>query len=252
MDSWIDFYDSAHSIYVNARHRDVHFRRIAQDLAAYVRPGATVLDYGCGEALHADIVAAKASRLILIELAPGVRARLSARFARNPKIEVGGAERIAALPDQGIDLVIMHSVAQYLTREELDSTLALFRRLLAADGLLVFGDVIRPKTSALADALSLLRFGAGHGFFFAALIGLVRTVLSPYWRLRSALGFRRYDEAALVATLAAAGFSAERAARNIGHNATRMTFLARPVDAASVRKPQNSPSLASRAAAARK
>ena len=36
MDDWIDFYDSAHTIYVNARHRDVHFLTIAEDLARYV------------------------------------------------------------------------------------------------------------------------------------------------------------------------------------------------------------------------
>ena len=79
MDDWIDFYDSAHTIYVNARHRDLHFLRIAEDLARHVPAGATVLDYGCGEALHADIVADKAGRLILFEPAPGVRARLAAR-----------------------------------------------------------------------------------------------------------------------------------------------------------------------------
>ncbi len=228
LDSWIDFYDSAHSIYVNARHRDIHFRVIAQDLAGYVRPGARVIDYGCGEALHADIVAAKAGRLILVEPAPGVRARLAARFAHNPTIEVAAADRLARLPDRAADLVIMHSVAQYLSPQELDAALALFRRLLDPGGLLVVGDVIRPQTSAFSDALALLRFGAGHGFFFAALIGLVRTLLSPYRRLRSALGFRRYDEAAFAARLAQAGFSAERAARNIGHNDGRMTFLARP------------------------
>ena len=230
MDSWIDFYDSAHSIYVNARHRDVHFCRIAHDLAAYVRPGARVLDYGCGEALHADIVAAKAGRLILVEPAPGVRARLKARFAPNAKIEVSDAPALTHLPDRSVDLVIMHSVAQYLGAQELDGALAQFRRLIAANGLLVIGDVIRPQTSAVADALALLRFGAGHGFFVAALIGLVRTVLSPYWRLRSALGFRRYDEADFAARLAQAGFAAERAARNIGHNGARMTFLARPAE----------------------
>jgi hypothetical protein len=32
-----------------------------------------------------------------------------------------------------------------------------------------------------------------------------------------------------LAKLAAAGFAGERAARNIGHNQGRMTFLARPV-----------------------
>lgn len=228
MDSWIDFYDSAHSIYVNARHRELHFLGIAKDLAAYVRPGATVLDYGCGEALRADLVAAKAKRLILVEAAPGVRARLMTRFGGNPTIEVRAADQLADLPDHGIDLVIMHSVAQYLSAQELDAALALFRRLLAPSGLLVLGDVIRPESSAVLDALALLRFGASQGFFFAALMGLLRTLVSPYWRLRSALGFRRYEEAAMVATLSAAGFSSERAARNIGHNGGRMTFLARP------------------------
>jgi SAM-dependent methyltransferase len=237
MDDWIDFYDSAHTIYVNARHRDVHFREIAEDLARYVArtriPGATVLDYGCGEALHADIVAAQADLLILVEPAPGVRARLAARFGANPRIEVCAPERLAALPDHSVDIVIMHSVAQYLTPQELDGVLALFRRLLAARGSLVLGDVIRPATSALADALALLRFGARHGFFFGALIGLGRTVLSPYWRLRSALGLTRYDEATIAAKLAAAGFSAKRAPANIGHNGARMTFVARPVAPAS-------------------
>jgi SAM-dependent methyltransferase len=186
-----------------------------------------VLDYGCGEALHADIVAAQAGRLILVEPASGVRARLAQRFATNARIEVCGADRLAALPDHAVDLVIMHSVAQYLTGGELDAVLALFARLLRPDGRLLIGDVIAPTTSALTDALALLRFGAGYGFFFAALVGLGRTVISPYWRLRSALGLTRYDEAGLKARLAAAGFSAERVA-NIGHNGARMSFLAHP------------------------
>ena len=60
MSDWIDFYDFKHSvIYVNARHRDVHYRTIAQDIRAYVpSPTAHVLDYGCGEATSAELVAA--------------------------------------------------------------------------------------------------------------------------------------------------------------------------------------------------
>jgi SAM-dependent methyltransferase len=232
MRDWIDFYDSAHPIYVNAHHRDVHFRRLADDLAAYVRLGAVVLDYGCGEALHADIVAAQAERLILVEPAPGVRARLATRWADEANIEVCAPERVARIADHSVDLVIMHSVAQYLTGEELDTVLALFRRLLKPDGLLVVGDVIDPKTSAASDALALLRFGARDGFFFAALIGLCRTVLSSYWRLRSSLGLTRYDEPAMITKLGSAGFTARRAGENIGHSRARMTFLALPAGSA--------------------
>ena len=36
---WIDFWDTKHSIYVNARHETAHFRRIADDMLAYAPPG---------------------------------------------------------------------------------------------------------------------------------------------------------------------------------------------------------------------
>src|SRR5262249_51969658 len=98
MGDWIAFWNSEHSIYVNERHRDVHYRTIAQDIRAYMPKGAAVLDYGCGEALHADIVAEPASGLILCEAAPAVRAKLARRFAGHPKIAVRCPDEIATLP----------------------------------------------------------------------------------------------------------------------------------------------------------
>jgi SAM-dependent methyltransferase len=228
MGDWIAFWDSEHSIYVNARHRDVHYRTIARDIRALLPSGAVVLDYGCGDALHADVVATRARALILCEAAPAVRAKLSKRFAGHPKIEVRAPEEVAALPPASLDVVVLHSVAQYLTPQALDGLLAMFRRLLHADGVLVLGDVIPPHVSALTDAWALIRFGAANDFLGAALVGLVRTFISDYWLLRSSLGLTRYSEAAMVEKLAAAGFSARRAPVNIGHNAARMTFLARP------------------------
>ena len=50
MREWIDWYDSDHPIYVNARHRDVHFRAVATDILRFLPgPDATVLDFSCGE-----------------------------------------------------------------------------------------------------------------------------------------------------------------------------------------------------------
>ena len=229
MADWISFWDSAHSIYVNARHRDVHYATIADEISRYVpSPHATVLDYGCGEALHADVVAAAAGRLILCEAAPTVRAALAERFAGNPKIEVRSSEQVAELREHSVDLAVMHSVAQYMSPGELDRLLSLFRRLLKPDGLLVLGDILQPNVSAATDAAALLRFAAAHGFFTAAMFGLVRTALSDYWRLRSNIWLWRYGEAEIVAKLRAAGLIAQRAAKNIGHNPARMTFTARP------------------------
>jgi SAM-dependent methyltransferase len=227
MSDWIAFWDSDHKIYVSAGHRDLHFRTIAEDIAAHVpSAAATVLDYGCGEALYADRIAAR--RLILVEAAPTLRAKLTARFAPESRIEVKAPEELAAVADHSIDVAIVNSVAQYLTGPELAELMAGLRRLLAPTGLLLIGDVIPPQTSAIGDALALLRFAARHGFVLAAATGLLVTIVSDYWRLRSRLGLSRYSEAEMMQRLASAGFSATRAASNIGHNQARMTFLARP------------------------
>lgn len=229
MREWIEWYDSDHPIYVNARHRDVHFRRLAGEIAEFIPgPHAVVLDYSCGEALHADMVAAKAARLILAEPAAGVRSRLTTRYGGNPRIAVCSLDELSQLSPNSVDLIVMHSVAQYMTEAEFDAALHLIRSLLKVDGLFVLGDIISPHTPAAADALALLRFGWNDGFFFAALTGLVRTVLSDYWRLRGALGLARYDAAAITAKLAAHGLTAMRAPRNIGHIQARATFLCKP------------------------
>jgi SAM-dependent methyltransferase len=227
--AWIAFWNGSHPIYVNARHKDVHYSVIAKAIAALVpRPDARVLDYGCGEALHADVVAAAAGELLLCEAAPRVRAGLAARFADNPKIRAVAPEEVERLPDHVLDLVVLHSVAQYLTPDETARLFVLFHRLLKSGGFLVVSDVLAPHVGAATDAAALLRFGAANGFFVATAVGLARTLASDYWRLRSRLGLTRYSEAAMLEKLAAAGFSPERADKNIGHNQARTAYYARP------------------------
>ena len=226
---WRSFWDSAHSIYVNARHKDVHYRDIADEIAGFVPgPRARVLDYGCGEAPHADRVAAKAAEVMLCASAPRVRAAIAARFAADPRIRALAPEEVAALPERSIDLIVSNSMAQYLTPAELDGVLGLWRRLLSPGGVLVIGDVIPPDAGTLTDVTALLHYAARNGFLMAALLGLTRTALSPYRKLRSTLGITRYTETGFLAKLRAAGFTAERLPRNIEHNAARMSFRARP------------------------
>jgi len=228
MNDWISFYDFKHSvIYVNARHRDVHYRTIATDMRAYVpSPAAAVIDYGCGEATSANLIAEACGHLTLVEAAPNVRAALSARYADKPKISVRTPDEAAALPAASFDLIILHSVAQYLGAAELDRLLAIFRKLLKPGGLLIIGDIVPPHLAAPAAALSLLQFAAANGFFFAAVFGLMRIFVSDYLRLKKTVGLSHYEEAAMLEKLKRAGLPAERARRNIGHNQHRMTFLA--------------------------
>lgn len=228
MTTWREFWDSAHSIYVSERHKDVHYRDVAGRLAAFVPgPDARVLDYGSGEAIHADIVAARARELLLCDSAASVRAALAARFASDAKLRIVAPEDVAHLPDASLDLIFANSLVQYLTAAELDRALALWKRLLAPGGTLIVADVIPPHVGPVSDGLALLRYAAAHGFLADALIGLTRTALSRYARLRSELGIARYSETEFVEKLCEAGFTAERLAKNVEHNAARMTFRAR-------------------------
>jgi len=202
MDEWIDYYDSTHTIYASKRHRDLHFQIIAKDIIGYIAaPDAVVLDYACGEALAAAKVADACSMLILAEPAPGVRGRLIARFAPNTKIRVRSLEELKNMAEKSIDLVVMNSVAQYMTPAELDSAFAVVRRLIKPAGRLVVGDILRPKVGMAIDVLALLRFAAKSGFLKDALYGLLSTALSDYRQLRTRLGLQRYSEKDMIAKL---------------------------------------------------
>ena len=229
MDDWIDYYDSTHTIYASKLHRDVHFELIAKDIVGYVSsPDAVVLDYACGEALSAGVVATACGKLILAEPAPGVRGRLIARFAPDTKIRVRSLDDLRNMEEASLDLAIMNSCSQYMTAQELDAAFAVILRLLKPSGRLVLGDVLDPKVGMARDVAALLQLALKHGFFADALWGLVRTALSDYRQLRSRVGLSTYSEADMLAKLKAAGFTATRAPVNIGHNRWRMTFVARP------------------------
>jgi ubiquinone/menaquinone biosynthesis C-methylase UbiE len=229
MDDWIDYYDSTHTIYVSKLHRDVHFRLIARDIIGYVpSPSAVVLDYSCGEAISAGDVADSCDQLILAEPAPGVRGRLTARFADNPKIVVRSLDDLKQLKAETVDLAVMISVAQYMTPAELDGAVALMRRVLKPGGRLVLGDILRPEVGAATDVIALLKLAARNGFLIDALWGLARTALSDYWQLRQNIGLQRYSENDITTKLQSAGFSVTPAGHNVGHNPSRMTFLATP------------------------
>lgn len=228
--SWRDFWDQDTPIYVSERHKLLHYKLIANDIAALIpSPLAKVLDYGCGEALSAERVAAKCAKLYLCDGAPSVRAKLEARFGGEPKIAVLAPEEMPALADGSLDLIVVNSLLQYLAFEELRELLRLWRTKLTPDGRLVLADVIPHDVSPITDARALLAFAWKGGFLTRALAGLARTAMSDYAKLRNELGLTQYGEAEMLEFLDTEGFSAERLPRNIGHNPARMTFMARPL-----------------------
>ena len=130
-ENWISFWNTQHSIYVNARHLDLHYRDVA-DRLLQLNPKLedNVLDFGCGEATHADRVAARVGQLWLCEAAERVRDHLRARFGQLANVKVIGSDELRDLAPGTFDLIVANSVAQYLTRDELDALLRTWRQLL--------------------------------------------------------------------------------------------------------------------------
>jgi ubiquinone/menaquinone biosynthesis C-methylase UbiE len=230
MPSWIDYWNSDHPIYVSDRHKALHASGLAGDFRRHI-PSAqsAVLDFGCGEALYAEEVSRSCGTLTLSDAAPAVRAKVAERVRDRANIVVQSAEETAAMPDASFDLIVVNSVAQYLTVDQLAGFLPGWRRMLKPDGRLVLADIIPPGVSPVTDATALLSFAWKGGFVGAALAGLVKTALSDYRKIRGELGFTMHTEADLLALLARNGFRGERARPNFGHNQARMTFSCRVI-----------------------
>jgi threonine dehydrogenase-like Zn-dependent dehydrogenase len=98
-------------------------------------------------------------------------------------------------------------------------------------GRLLGAEFIPPAGGRFTDALALLDFGRREGFLIAAFTGLVRTFFSSYRKVRAALGLQQYEADDLIARLAAHGLTARRHQPNLGHNQSRMAFIAVRTDA---------------------
>ncbi len=66
--TWTEYWNGATTIYVNARHKSVHYEAVARDIVACLPgPDCRVVDYGCGDALSAHLVADACAHLFLCE-----------------------------------------------------------------------------------------------------------------------------------------------------------------------------------------
>jgi SAM-dependent methyltransferase len=229
--NWRDYWNQDTPIYSGERHKLLHYQLVANDIIGLIPSrDAVVLDYGSGEALFADRIAARCGHLYLSDAALLVRDRLRARLGANPKVAIFSPDEVSGIAQASLDLIVVNSLLQYLSLEELRGLLKLWKSRLKTGGRLVIADVVPPGLSPLVDARALLSFAWQGGFLKSALLGLGRTAFSDYRKIRDEIGLAQYGEAEMLEILDEAGFAAERSARNLGHNQARMTFVAVPLE----------------------
>lgn len=225
-DAWIDFWNRPNAIYANRRNLDAHFASLLAGLAPHVPQGGRVLDFGCGEALNADVIAARAGTLVLYDAAPAVRERLRGRYPDGGRITVAELADLEAQGAAGFDLIIVVSVLQYIPRADLPDLLKRWKSWLAPEGRLLLADIVTPDVPIVRDVASQLTFAWKNGFFLAALFAIVRLALSDYRRIRHDSGFSVYRADEIAGEIAGAGLTPERLAHNIGPTPHRLSFTA--------------------------
>lgn len=228
--NWLDFWNGNHSIYVCDKHRQRHHERIGEDIVQRLPPRTgVVIDYGCGEALSAHHIARHCDRLILSDAAPSVRQKLEELHHGAANISVLAPDAVREMDAGSVDCVIINSVLQYLSPDDTEGLLKDLSPLLASNGRIIIGDIIPPDHTVLADAGALLHFAWQEQFMTEAMIGLMRTFLSDYRKIRAAYGLTCYSVHDMESMGNRLGLKAQRTPLNIGHDQGRMTFeLQRP------------------------
>lgn len=222
--SWVGFWNETNSIYANPRHLEAHYTEVAQCVIRAAGASRVVMDYGCGDALASDHVAAHFKHLYLFDAAPQKQRQLQDRFAKVGNLTVLDEAALAALPAAGIDCVVINSVFQYLSLDQAQSVLTSFHRVLAPGARVVVADIIPPGLGIVKDVVALLKFGWDEGFFWAAVGSLGKTLFSEYTVMRKQLGLQFYTEQDFMQLAQSAGYQATRYYPNFGHNQSRMAF----------------------------
>ena len=223
-DGWLEHWDRGRLPYFGARHVRAHYAELARTLRPHLPPAGVVVDFGPGESWHATTVAAACRRLVLCEAAPGVRTALATRFRDVDRVDVLSPAQLDTLDAGSVDLLVAHSVLQYLTVDETHLLLARAARLLRPGGVLLLGDLVDPRTTPLADVWQLVRFAARGGFLPAVLASMATLPVSTYARTRHRHGLAAHDRTTLAAQVARHGLDVDRLERNLGNNAARWTL----------------------------
>jgi GT2 family glycosyltransferase/2-polyprenyl-3-methyl-5-hydroxy-6-metoxy-1,4-benzoquinol methylase len=225
--SWGTFWEETpekHRI-VRAEAQD-YVERLSRVLPLHGR--LQVLDFGCGTGHVAEELAPRVESVSLWDGAHSIRVRTAGRLAHLRNIQfLDLSEQTDFAACGPFDLILSHSVVQYMTREELAQWLGRWRSMLAPQGAIILSDLIGATRSTLRELFDLLWFAARRRVLVDALV-------------EEAVSVRRYARARLDAPLLTVtphdlaeltrgdDLSLQVLPQNLGHKSRRLAVLLRP------------------------
>jgi SAM-dependent methyltransferase len=225
-DPWLDYWERVpEGRLLFAPESDEYVRNFLREFQP--KPTDRVLDYGCGFGGIAARLAPHVAAIRVWDDAANMRRIAAAKLAGCPNAAVWKRD------EKSFDYILVNSVVQYLSAEQLESKLKEWAGWLAPTGRIVLSDWSAPGHSILRDMVSLFAFSLRRGY----LVRAVRNTLAERRRYGSTARERppyhpSPDEIDRFAT--AAGLSACYLARNLTHFRGRKTAVLTPNVHASV------------------
>ena len=230
MTTWAAYFDSARDDSPLYRVQAALYLE-ALTAAVELHAGQRVLDFGCGFGLVAALLAPRVGEVWVWDQSPNMCAvaeRTTARFANVRLCDLSATHQVDLQPYIGsMDLILVNSVAQYMTSAELSQWLVRWRELLTPGGKLVLSDLMAPEHRGFADIADLLRLGIRHGSPLSATSKALGGVLQ-YWRMRQAVPLTRIGQEDLGRRATQAGLNLVVLPRNLTHFSRRWTAVLSP------------------------
>lgn len=220
---WQPYFEGLDNRLPNVRAQSELFvERLAGEIA--LQPHWRVLDFGCGFGFASHALAGRVAEVVSWDFSDARRREAARYLAGRPNAHVlqGGHFNI---DDNSVDLIVVNSVVQYMTEDELGGWLARWRDALRGDGRLVLSDLIPPGHAIWADYLAVLRFSLRQGVLWHALRDAMHEL-----QLRRQLGtptLRQVGRAELDRLAAANGLIVSMLPRSLSHFPHRLAAVLR-------------------------
>jgi 2-polyprenyl-3-methyl-5-hydroxy-6-metoxy-1,4-benzoquinol methylase len=187
-----------------------------------------VMDFGCGTGYVAEALAQRVLQMAVWDASQAVRARTARRLAGHANITFLDLTSDSGIRASGcFDLILSHSVVQYMTREEFFRWLRTWTSMLSPGGVVLLSDVISESRNPARELLDLAVFAARHRVLLAGLMDEASSLLR-YARTSTdspllTLGTRELTEFA-----SREGLRLEVLPKNLGHKTGRLAIAIRP------------------------
>lgn len=208
------------------------FEDEARDYVARLRAAlpltrdARVLDFGCGFGFVPRLLAPHVGTVAIWDASPAMRRRAAATLADVDRVTLLDLEAEAA-PSARFEWILVNSVIQYLSIDELAAWLRRWRALLAPGGRIVVSDVWPPDSGVVREIAAVLAFAVRRGIVTKTIVGGLRRSRRhrAFARTRPLL---RLDPGTLAAMAAAADLHTSRLVANLTYRRARFAVVLDP------------------------